>query len=243
MIVIVPGLESRALRRARASVWSAMITRDLPGSSLNDRHQGLPRAHSVSTAINSVMQLPVILFPRELVHGRCDGSFSRYNLPNRLEVGLDHQHFLRYVEAERRVEDWKDNPVGNFERQPVHRVHAHVPKKPPCCDPTDRDDEPWPHLGQFLGQPTRARFGFLRARVPVLGWSAFDEVRDIDVAALYPGPREEVIQLLAGLSLEREPGAGFVLPWGLTDQHHSCRRRAHTPHDALLEAASVASTG
>ncbi len=75
-----------------------------------------------------------------------------------------------------------------------------------------------------------ARLDLVRLRVAVAGRAALEHVRDVDVAALEPDLREQLLEQLPGLADERETLLVLVEAGRLADEHEVGARVARPEH-------------
>src|SRR5262245_33223168 len=105
----------------------------------------------------------------------------------------------------------------------------------------ERDDDLRFDRVDLTEQERLAFLDFVGFRVAVLGWTALDDVCDVDIFALEPDGLDNLRQLLSGPADKRDALNIFITPRRLSDEHQVGMRIPDTEHDLLAsEGAQLA---
>ena len=85
-----------------------------------------------------------------------------------------------------------------------------------------RDDDFWFDESDLQLEPGHALFLFFIRRIPIVGWTVFDDIADVYLVAFEADRCEELIEELSRRSDEWPPKLIFFLSRGLPDKHDGC---------------------
>jgi hypothetical protein len=85
---------------------------------------------------------------------------------------------------------------------------------------SQRDDRSRPNDPDLFDEVRAARLDLVPKRRAIVGWSALEDVRDVDLLAREAHGPDHVLELLPGTADERPAGAVFLFARRFADEHH-----------------------
>ena len=145
-----------------------------------------------------------------------------------LEIILQCVDQIPLVKGGGRVQEGEDHEVFHVERLRFHLGNADLAFQQCLSRPiAQRTHELGPDHLDLLHEERLASIHFIRFRVAIVRWPAFDDVRDINLVARQIRRGQQIVQELARRSHERLSFLVFVEARRFADKHDARVRISH----------------